>query len=563
MTVHAPGADGAVHSFPVSVKGVAVQDGKVLLLENERAEWELPGGKLELGEDPAECVAREISEESGWKVVTGPLLDCWQYHIQPGVDVLIVTYGCHVRSSHPPVVSSEHTRAGLFTAAQVPALTMPAGYKRSIAAWFARDGSHQLTELEAAMPGLCDRCGAPGTPSGRAASCPACRPTPAAPSGAVATAAWLAAEAAPGRGLGDVLLGYRRVNGLYQQDVADMLGYDRTYISMIESGRRKVTDRGTLAHIAATLAIPPHLLGITDPDNASYRAMLEFGAAVIRLADRARASGRPADAFSELWPLITRLEARVTAGHADLDVMRLLARARVSFGVALGHLLPEERMATAAAWTGRALRIAWDLGDRDLLAEVLRMHGNELRKAGRGAAAVIRLRQSLELETSPARTGSGLVLLARAAASTRQAGLFDAATTECGRLLPAGTEVLFNAFTVREVRLRGLLATGRAAEAAALAATAAGDEPPSPQWRVIERITTAAVLAAAGDEPAAARVLATAAGQAEALRLPHQVQRIIRITAQPGGLPGGDSLHAQATAALSRLNRQLSEATPG
>jgi 8-oxo-dGTP pyrophosphatase MutT (NUDIX family) len=145
MAVHAPGADGAVHVFPVSVKGVALQDGKVLLLENERREWELPGGKLELGEDPADCVAREISEESGWDVVTGPLLDCWQYHIRPGADVLIVTYGCHVRSTAPPVVSSEHKRAELFSPDQVPALNMPTGYKRSIATWLARDGSQQLT----------------------------------------------------------------------------------------------------------------------------------------------------------------------------------------------------------------------------------------------------------------------------------------------------------------------------------------------------------------------------------------------------------------------------------
>jgi hypothetical protein len=32
----------ATRMFPVSVKGVAVQAGKVLLLENERAECELP-----------------------------------------------------------------------------------------------------------------------------------------------------------------------------------------------------------------------------------------------------------------------------------------------------------------------------------------------------------------------------------------------------------------------------------------------------------------------------------------------------------------------------------------
>ena len=64
---------------------------------------------------------------------------------------------------------------------------------------------------------------------------------------------------------------------------------------------------------------------------------------VIRLAGIARHSGRAADAVSELWPLITRLETRVAAGHAEAETMRLLARARVSFGVALGHLLPEAR----------------------------------------------------------------------------------------------------------------------------------------------------------------------------------------------------------------------------
>jgi 8-oxo-dGTP pyrophosphatase MutT (NUDIX family) len=115
-----------------------VREQKVLLLENERNEWELPGGKLELGEDPSDCVTREIDEETGWKVITGALLDCWQYHIREGRDVVIVTYGCHVLSTNPPVVSNEHKQAGLFALAEIPGLVMPDGYKRSIAAWFAR-----------------------------------------------------------------------------------------------------------------------------------------------------------------------------------------------------------------------------------------------------------------------------------------------------------------------------------------------------------------------------------------------------------------------------------------
>jgi hypothetical protein len=83
-------------------------------------------------------VVREISEESGWKVTAGPLLDCWQYHISDGCDVVIVTYGCHLISADPPVVSHEHKRAALFGPGEVPGLDMPEGYKRSVAAWFAR-----------------------------------------------------------------------------------------------------------------------------------------------------------------------------------------------------------------------------------------------------------------------------------------------------------------------------------------------------------------------------------------------------------------------------------------
>ncbi len=130
------------HAFPVSVKGVVVRAGGVLLLKNERDEWELPGGKLELAEDPRACVAREIGEEAGWRVITGPILDCWQYHIGEGKDVVIVTYGCHVASDGPPVVSPEHSRAELFSAAEVAALNMPDGYKRSVLTWFGLLAGH-------------------------------------------------------------------------------------------------------------------------------------------------------------------------------------------------------------------------------------------------------------------------------------------------------------------------------------------------------------------------------------------------------------------------------------
>lgn len=126
--------------FPVSVKGVVVRDGRVLLLRNERGEWELPGGKLDRGEDPQSCVVREIAEEVGWSVACGPILDAWLYRIRAGIEVLVVTYGCHALTGTAPVLSPEHNEVGLFAPAELADLLMPDGYRKSIMEWYARLG---------------------------------------------------------------------------------------------------------------------------------------------------------------------------------------------------------------------------------------------------------------------------------------------------------------------------------------------------------------------------------------------------------------------------------------
>jgi hypothetical protein len=73
---------------------------------------------------------------------------------------------------------------------------------------------------------------------------------------------------------------------------------------------------------------------------------------------------------------------------------------------------------------------------------------------------------------------------------------------------------------------------------------------------VIERITTANVLASDGDAETAAGMLSTAVSEAEALRLPHQVQRVIRISRHSPAL-AGHAVADQARSVLSRLRTQL------
>jgi 8-oxo-dGTP pyrophosphatase MutT (NUDIX family) len=125
--------------YPVSIKGVLIRDERVLLVHNERDEWELPGGRIEPGETPEQCVAREITEESGLPVDVEEILDAWVYHIAvASKDVFIVTYGCTSASDAAPVLSHEHSRIAEFAEHEVSGLRMPDGYKRSIAAWFDR-----------------------------------------------------------------------------------------------------------------------------------------------------------------------------------------------------------------------------------------------------------------------------------------------------------------------------------------------------------------------------------------------------------------------------------------
>jgi len=77
--------------FPVSVKAVVRHQGKVILLKNERDEWELPGGRLEKDETPEQAVTRELEEELGAIIQVGRLIDSWVYHVT-GKDVLILAY---------------------------------------------------------------------------------------------------------------------------------------------------------------------------------------------------------------------------------------------------------------------------------------------------------------------------------------------------------------------------------------------------------------------------------------------------------------------------------------
>ena len=57
--------------YRISVKGIAIDDrGRILLAREDNNMWEMLGGGLEHGEDPRDCLIREIREETGLEIVS-------------------------------------------------------------------------------------------------------------------------------------------------------------------------------------------------------------------------------------------------------------------------------------------------------------------------------------------------------------------------------------------------------------------------------------------------------------------------------------------------------------
>lgn len=119
--------------FFVSLKGVIIREGRVLLLRKPRGEWDLPGGRLSAEENPKQCLIREVQEETGLNVKPGKLLHRW-IRWRPGkVDIFLVSHLCSITGSAlEPVTSSEHEEHGWFSDQDTETLNASKGVRKSV-----------------------------------------------------------------------------------------------------------------------------------------------------------------------------------------------------------------------------------------------------------------------------------------------------------------------------------------------------------------------------------------------------------------------------------------------
>lgn len=127
------------YKVPVSVKGIVFEGQKVWLRKNERNEWELPGGKMDEGEQPDEAVTRELKEELGFITEAVDLVDSYLYVIKVSEDenrgVLVVSYLCNLiakTGDFELIGEAGQAKFELFDIEELDKISIPDFYRKAI-----------------------------------------------------------------------------------------------------------------------------------------------------------------------------------------------------------------------------------------------------------------------------------------------------------------------------------------------------------------------------------------------------------------------------------------------
>ncbi len=104
-----------VQRFEVSLKAFIVRDGRTLLVrETDTGWWELPGGRIDVGEEwlsHADILAREIAEELGADLrldVSSRAVSWVRFRATDGMHLFILARPCRLIAGEPRL-SDEHS----------------------------------------------------------------------------------------------------------------------------------------------------------------------------------------------------------------------------------------------------------------------------------------------------------------------------------------------------------------------------------------------------------------------------------------------------------------------
>jgi ADP-ribose pyrophosphatase YjhB (NUDIX family) len=130
----------------IAQKAIITNDNKVLLLRDPRMDeviWEIPGGRMNIDEEPREAVAREIKEELGIEIAVGAVVHMEQFmQGNEGKRAFVIVYECHIANPMQPIVMSEAEVCEIawVSAEELPKYPLFPEYKRALDYYFANLG---------------------------------------------------------------------------------------------------------------------------------------------------------------------------------------------------------------------------------------------------------------------------------------------------------------------------------------------------------------------------------------------------------------------------------------
>jgi transcriptional regulator with XRE-family HTH domain len=116
----------------------------------------------------------------------------------------------------------------------------------------------------------------------------------------------------------------RTWRGLSQEAVAGLAGFNKSYISMIESGQKHVDKRSTLEALASALRVAPSELANTSfPAGSPEAEDVERSVAALRLALADAEIGEPVDVPVQPWPEVSARLAQVEPLRSRAEFLEL------------------------------------------------------------------------------------------------------------------------------------------------------------------------------------------------------------------------------------------------